>query len=37
MIISGMQVVLGAIKTPTPPIEGLPKRLRLLCIPHVER
>jgi hypothetical protein len=24
-------------KTPNPSIEGMPKRLRLLCTPHVKR
>jgi hypothetical protein len=27
----------GAKATPNPSIEGMPKRLRLLCTPHVKR
>ena len=37
MNISGIQVVLGATKTPDPSIEGVPKRPRFLGTPHVER
>jgi hypothetical protein len=27
----------GIAETPNPSIEGMPKRLRLLCTPHVKR
>jgi hypothetical protein len=27
----------NSCKTPNPSIEGMPKRLRLLCTPHVKR
>jgi hypothetical protein len=32
-----MQPALLREQTPNPSIEGMPKRLRLLCTPHVKR
>ena len=34
---SGMQRLASSTATPNPSIEGMPKRLRLLCTPHVKR
>ena len=33
----GMQLSGSSTATPNPSIEGMPKRLRLLCTPHVKR
>ena len=33
----GMRLLGSSTPTPNPSIEGMPKRLRLLCTPHVKR